>query len=535
MKSLYVSKVIVVTVLVGMLVGLSGLVTTAASEETIMIIGLSADPKSLGPTATDNDACVSYRVYSSLTQADKNFGPAPDLAQSWEVSEDSLTYTFYLNPTAKFHDGTPVTSEDVKFSILEVSAALVSVASRGLIPAIAGIDTPDDHTVVFRLNHAYPEFLNPYYGVGPRCTYIVKKADWEGTDYFTNPNNMEPIGSGPYKFVEWSKGSHIVLERWEEYWGEKPAVEKIVYRIINDPTAMTLAFENGEVDWIPYSAVASDVARLNALPGKMAEFHGVPCGDSISLRFNLRQEMFQDITVRRAFAYAINRERIPDLVYFGGALPATGQTMDTSFTNWWVNPAVDQVPYDPEMAKTMLDSAGYPVGSDGWRFHTTIRHSTMFAEDIYVAELVKADLANVGIEARIISLDYAAWIDQTFVTWNFDLNLSSLCSGPVPTALARFVTSNIVPVGWANDSGFSNFEFDELQRRQVSEVDTEQRLLYLYRMQQILVEDQPMVHLVHRNAASAWNSAKFVAEPEEFWKGGLGYFLMRLTAVKLAE
>lgn len=533
MKRLHVPKIVAVTLLVGMFVGLSGLVA-AAADATTMVIGLSAGPKSLGPTATDNDACVSYRVFSSLTQADKNFGAAPDLAQTWEVSDDYLTYTFHLNPAAKFHDGTPVTSEDVKFSMLEVNATLVHVSNRGLIPSIASIDTPDDHTVVFRLSQPYPEFLNPYYGVGPRCSYIMKKADWEGTDYFTNPNNLEPIGSGPYKFVEWVKGSHIILERWEDYWGEKPAIEKIVYRIINDPTAMTLAFENGEVDWIPYTVVASEVDRLNSLPGKAVAFHGVPCGDSIGLRFNLRKEMFQDITVRRAFAYAINRERIPELVYFGGAVPATGQIMDTAFNNWWYNPAVDQVPYDPEMAKTLLDNAGYPVGSGGWRFHTTLRHATFFPEDIFVAELVKADLAKVGIDAEIISLDYAAWIDQTFVTWGFDLNLSSLCSGPVPTAMGRFTTDNILPVGWANDAGFSNFEYDELHRRQTSEPDVEQRLVYLYRMQQILVEEQPMVHLVHKNAASAWNSAKFVAEPEELWKGGLGYFLMRLTTVELA-
>lgn len=533
MKGVHVSRVFMVTLLVGMFVGLIGL-AVAAAEATTLVVGLSADPKSLGPTATDNDACVSYRVYSSIVQSDKNFGPAPDLAQSWEVSDDYLTYTFHLHPAAKFHDGTPVTSEDVKFSVLEVAATLVHVAMRGLIPSIKSIDTPDDHTVVFHLSQPYPEFLNPYYGVGPRCSYVVKKADWEGTDFFTNPYNLKPMGSGPFKFVEWVKGSHIILERWEDYWGEKPVVKKIVYRIITDPTAMALAFENGELDWIPYTLAAPEVKRLSALPGKTAAFHGVPCGDSIGLRFNLRKEMFQDIAVRRAFAYAINRQRIPELVYFGGAVPATGQIMDTAFNHWWYNPNVNQVPYDPEMAKTLLDKAGYPVGADGWRFHTTIRHATFFPEDIHVAELVKADLANVRINAEIISLDYAAWIDQTFVTWNFDLNLSSLCSGPVPTAMGRFTTDNIKPVGWANDSGFSNFEYDELHRRQTAEPNAEKRKVYLDRMQEILVEEQPMVHLVHKNAASAWNSAKFVAEPEEFWKGGLGYFLMRLTAVKLA-
>jgi peptide/nickel transport system substrate-binding protein len=519
-----------VPLLAAILTGLIGF-TASANDAKTLVIGLSADPKSLGPTATDNDASVSFRVYSAITQSGKSFGPAPDLAQSWEASEDFLSYTFHLNPAAKFHDGTPVTSEDVKFSVMEVTNKLVHVSRRGLIPSIKSVETPDDHTIVFHLKQPYPEFLNPYYGVGPRNSYVVKKADWEGTDYLNNPNNLKPIGSGPFKFVEWVKGSHIILERWEDYWGKKPAVEKIVYRIITDPTAMALAFENGEVDWVPYTLAAPEVKRLNSVTGKEAEFHGVPCGDSISLRFNLRRERFQDINVRRAFVYAINRERIPDLVYFGGAVPATGQIMNSAFNAWWYNPNVKQVPYDPKMANTLLDKAGYPVGSDGWRFHTTLKHATFFPEDIHVAELVKADLAKVGVDAKIISLDYAAWIDQCFVNWDFDLNLSSLCSGPVPTAMGRFTTDNIVPVGWANDMGFSNLEYDKLHRLQTSETDRKQRLVYLYRMQEILVEEQPMVHLVHKKNSSAWNSAKFTAKPEEFWTGGLGYFLMRMSGV----
>ena len=106
----------VLACLVGLLIGLCGLVT-AAEEVSTLVIGLNADPKALGAPATNNDQCVTFRIYSAMTQSDKGFGPAPDLAQSWEVSADSLTYTFHLNPDAKFHDGTPVTSEDVEFSI----------------------------------------------------------------------------------------------------------------------------------------------------------------------------------------------------------------------------------------------------------------------------------------------------------------------------------------------------------------------------------------------------------------------------------
>jgi peptide/nickel transport system substrate-binding protein len=516
-------------VLVVLCIGAGSVV--AVSEPVTLVVGLSSDPKSLGPTATDNDACASYRVYSALTQAAEDFGPAPDLAQSWEVAADGLTYTFHLNPNAKFQDGSPVTAEDVRFSVMEVAPKLVSVANRGLIPSIGSAETPDQHTIIFHMKQPFPEAMNPYYGFGPRCSYVVKKADWEGTDYLANPRNLTPMGSGPYRFVEWVKGSHIIVERWEDYWGEKPAIERIVFRIISDPTAMALAFENGEVDWVPYSLVATEVEHLDSLPGKEAAFHGVPCGDSIGARFNVRKDLFKSVDVRRAFVYAVNRERIPGLVYAGGAVPAPGQINDTAFMHAWYDPNVAQVGYDPSMAAALLDRAGYPVGSDGWRFHITLKHSTQFPEDIHVAELVKADLAQVKIDAQIVTLDYAAWVDQTFVKWDFDVNLSSVCSGPVPTAMGRFTTSNIKPIAWANDTGWSNFEYDELHARQMKELDADVRWAYLSRMQHILVEQQPIAFLVHRKAASAWNSGKFSA-PDSFWKGGLGYFLTRETEVK---
>lgn len=504
--------------------------TAAIGAENSMVIGLNADAKTLGPPATNNDQCVTFRIYSALTQSDENFGPAPDLARSWEVSEDSLSYTFHLAADARFHDGTPVTSEDVEFSILEVNKALVSVAARGLVPAIESVDKPDAHTIIFHLTYAYPHALDPYYGFGPRCTTIVKKSDWEGTDYLMNPYNFDPIGSGPYKLAEWVRGSYIVLERWEEYWAEKPEIETIVYRIIPDASAMSLAVENGEVDWVPYTVAMSEVSRLDSVPGLTAAFHGTPCGDSISLRFNLRREPFDDIDVRRAIAYAINRDRIPDMVYYGGAVPAEGFVMETPFSSSWVNRDVRQVWYDPALANAILDAAGHPKGADGWRFSTTLHTTPYFPEDPYVAELVKADLAKVGISVKIVSLDYAAWLDETFVQWDFDISLSSLCSGPVPTAMGRLASANIRPVAWANDMDFRSTEFDVLLA--LHEKDPANYRKYVDRMQEILVERQPMVHLIHKLAASAWNSGKFSAKHPEFWYG-LGYFLMRMTDVTL--
>jgi len=504
----------------------------AASDATTIVVGLGADPRTLGPTATDNDSCVSFRVHSTLITTNGDWEPVPDLAQSWDISKDYLTYTFYLNPAARFHDGDPVTSEDVRFSILEVDKELCSLTQRALIPSIESVETPDEHTVIFHLKNPYPEMLDHMYGLGAHC-YILKKADYEGTDYFTNPRSFEPNGSGPFKFVEWVKGSHIVLERWEDYWGDKPAIERVVYRIIPDPVAMAVAFEKGEVDWVPYQLTPSQVKSLNSLPGKEAAFHGYPCGGTSNIQFNLRRELFQDIKVRRAFAAAINREKIAELAYFGGAIPAESFISKSPFTEWWFNPRAKQPPYDPEKAGTLLDEAGYPVLEGGWRFHITLLTNNFIIGNEDAAQLVKGDLAKVRINAEVVVHEYAAWVDRAFVTCDFDVDLTPFCSGPCPISLGWFTTDNIQPAPWTNNGAFSNEEYDTLHDRMISEGDQEKRKADLYRMQEILVEEQPLVYLIHRLSASAWNSNKFVGDA--FWRKGLGYLFMRFTAVQPAE
>lgn len=519
---------------VGMSIGLGGSIL-AAEENTTLTVGITADPRGLSPVfaCTYHDWVVGYRLYSSLFQADENFNPVPDLAESWEVSGDGLTYTFHLKRNATFHDGSPITSEDVEFSIMEVNLPLGSVCQRGPKTVIESVDTPDPHTIVFHLSAALPEFLNPHDGLGPHCSGILKKELYEGTDLLTNPYNFDPVGSGPYKFVEWVRGSHIVLDRYEGYHGELPAIERIVFRVFGDPIARALAFEKGEVDWVPFEMPASEVGSLNDLPGNSVFFHATPCADVPMLAFNMLNEPFNDKTVRKAVTAAIDKQKIVDLVYYGGAVAGTGFVGLTPFSAAWHNADAKQIEYDPELAAALLDQAGYPVKEDGWRFHFTLKYSTAYNEHVKMAELVKDDLKKIKVDAKIVSLDHAAWHAQVFENWDFDGSFIAYCTGPNPTTLKRLHTENIQPISWANCINFSNSEYDALFGLMISETDVEKRLRFTDRMQEILTEEQPAVYTVLRLNGTGIKEGLFTEEPKNVWI--FGYLWMHLDRIKLAH
>lgn len=525
---------IVVVLLLSMLIGLGGFVSVAG-EKTTLTIAITADPRGLNPifAATFHDWVVGWRLYSSLIQADENFQPVPDLAESWEVSPDSLVYTFHLKQNATFHDGSAITSEDVAFSV-EATLEHCSICARGLGSVIESIETPDPYTIVFYLSAPYPEFLNPYDGIGPHCSPVMKKELYEGTDLLTNPRNSDPIGSGPFKFVEWVRGSYIVLERYEGYHGQVPAIERIVFRILGDPMARALAFESGEVDWIPFETPASQVARLNSLPGNNVFFHGNPCGTALELGFNMRKEPFQDKSVRKALTAAIDKDKIANLVYFGeGADPGKQHVSLTSFSQWWYNPEAQQIGYDPELANAILDQAGYPVKEDGWRFRINLKHTTGYTEHLKVAELIKDDFKKIGVDLTIVSLDHAAWHEHVFKSWDFDTTLLPFCSGPTPPSMKRFHTTNILPISWANCVEFSNAEYDVLFNLMVSEIDVEKRLALVHRMQEILAEEQPVAFIVARKNATAIKEGLFTEEPEGGWV--LEYLWIHLNRMEFGE
>src|SRR5215218_900107 len=277
-----------------------------------MVIGAGNDPGQFNPgiTTAGGTHFVTGNIYNGLLMLDEAFNPMPDLAESWTAAPDGMSYTFNLARNVTWHDGQPFTSADVKFTFEEVLLKFHARTKAGLETVLAGIDTPDDYTVVMRFNQPSGPLLQRLDVVEAP---ILPKRIYAGTDIETNPANNQPIGTGPFKFAEYAKGDRVRLVRNESYFKPGlPYLDELVFRIIPQATTATLAFEQGEVDYL-ISVPGPDMTRLKAMPGvtiasTSAGSGGSNCQDT--LVYNLRRAPLSTPEVRQALAYAIDRERI---------------------------------------------------------------------------------------------------------------------------------------------------------------------------------------------------------------------------------
>src|SRR4051794_15000490 len=261
--------------------------------------------------------CVCGQIYDTLIKMDSKLQLAPSLAKSWEASADGLTYTFHLEPGVKWHDGRPFTSADVKYTFLELSGKQSSLA-RAAHKDIAAIETPDDLTVVIRMKAPDPAFF-PWAFCQPNFAQIFPKHIYEGTDPRSNPANFKPVGTGPFKFKEWVRGSHIVLERYPDYFHkDRIFIDRIVFQIIPDSGARQFALEKGDVDHLPYFALApASLEPLARARGTKVIDSVRPALGEIIAFFNVRQGPLANKDVRHAIAHAVDRDLLVKLALNG--------------------------------------------------------------------------------------------------------------------------------------------------------------------------------------------------------------------------
>ena len=468
------------------------------------IVGAGSDPTTLNLAISYNiiDTLAVSSVFSLLTKSDYSLNPRPDLAESWKVSEDGLTYIFSLVKNATWHDGKPFTSADVKFTFAEV---LNKHHPRGtvVLKAVDSIETPDPYTVIFKLKHPYDPLMK---FIGNEA-FIIPKHLYENTDVLKNPYNVKPIGTGPFIFKEWKKGSHITLERNPAYFRKGlPYVDKIVVKIVPDAASRMIAFESGEIDYLYYvNLPSSEISRFKNRPGFVVTSKGHEVGPSIMMIcFNLRKAPFNNLKVRQAIAHAIDRDYIEEKADYGLGKPAIGPI--ASATSWAFNPNVTKYDFNPKKAEQSLDEAGYPKGPDGIRFKTSLiadRGDFLYAKG---AEIIRDNLAKIGISVDLKLMDRASMVDATYVRWDFDMQVHGLGTGPDPAiAVARtYVSTNIKPVPFANASGYSNKEVDDLFALAEKAPTVKKRAEYYYKVQEILVKDLPYFWISEYGLNSAW-------------------------------
>lgn len=254
-------------------------------------VALSAEPITLNPGISNSqfDGFVTAKIFEGLVYLDEKLQAVPGLAESWTASADNKTWTFRLRRNVKWHDGKPFTSADVKFTIEQVLLPLHPLG-RTTLGAIEALETPDPHTVVIRKKSSNVLLSPPFIALNALSAAIVPRHVYEGSDIRNHKANVAPVGTGPFKFKEWVKGSHIELVRFDEYFKPgRPYLDRVVFKFVPDVGAAIAALEKGEIDYVPRWVPLGDIARLKARQGiEVSTVGGIALAQTRWMTFNVR-------------------------------------------------------------------------------------------------------------------------------------------------------------------------------------------------------------------------------------------------------
>jgi len=454
-----------------------------SGDDQTVVIGLSSDPMSFNPNASadDDGYNIFQNIYNRLYKVNNNQEVVPDLAYEHEVSEDGLELTFHLHEGVKWHDGEDFTAEDVQFTfetIIEEKGQ-----ASGSLTSVDEITAPDDNTVVFHLNKPDSSLLGniAWYG-----TFIMPKHIYEGTDWTDNPANQDPVGTGPFTFVEHEKGVNVTIQKNEDYFGDVPKIDRVIYSIIPDANTAIQALSNGELDILGITAPFSEMSKLKE--NDQYDYGELIWPARFQIALNQEDENFSKLEVRQAVTYGIDKEKVVST-----ALKGNGQVSKTGMVPAYENVLnTDDVfpDRDVEKGRQLLEDAGYEADGDGVYFSTTL--DVMSGEPYEdIAAVIKESLGEIGIDVSINIMEIAAWTDKVWTNKNYEFSLLGGYQGPGPAGLHGRFSSD----GSMNIYNYSNEELDQNLIDAFAQVSEEDSAPYYKEAQRIIVEDIPMVPL----------------------------------------
>jgi peptide/nickel transport system substrate-binding protein len=452
---------------------------------------------------------VATKMFDGLVEYDFNLKPQPSLAESWDVAPDGKTITFHLRANVKFHDGQPFTSDDVRFSIMDV---LKKHHPRGqaTFRELTEVETPDPLTAVFKLRNPAPYMMM---ALSSYESPILPKHVYGAGDILNQSAANQPIGTGPFKFVEWRRGEYMRLDRNPKYWKpEQPYLDRIVARFINDSATRTAAIEGGEAHIAGFGALPfNDVKTLEKLPSLVVTTKGYEMQSPIvELDFNTRTPPFDNVKVRQAVSYALNRKFVIDNIWFGFGKPATGPISSNFATSGiYTSDVVSyNVPNGKEIANKLLDQAGYPRNADGTRFEI-IHDITPYGEEWQrFGEFVQQELAQIGVKASLRYQDVPTWLKRVYTDYDFSLTSNWIQTLADPAiGVHRLYHSNQIRRGtvFVNDSGWSTPTTDRLMDSAAVEADPVKRNELYHELQKLIVEGSPLVFVEELQFATVYN------------------------------
>ncbi|MCA9837555.1 MAG: ABC transporter substrate-binding protein [Trueperaceae bacterium] len=499
----------------------------ALAQGTVRI-GWAGSPDTLNPgTAVLSEAFTLFDlVYDSLFNLELDGSIQPELVDTYEVSEDGTVWTFKLHEGAMFHDGEPLTAADVAFSLDYYKANEDFPFANGYTSYFDSIEAADDSTVLVTLSEAIPNMLSQllYLYILPEHIWSSYPAGSAATEF----ENLEMIGSGPFKMTEYKQGEYVRLSANKDHYAKAPNIDEIVFQTFGSQDVLVQALRTGQVDMItemPNTAVVS----LRNDPN-IELVIGAPLSPSVrDIIFNVTNSdtcpaddgicsghpALLDLNVRQALAHATDKLQIIDVALLGLGTPGTGLIMDGM--GEWFNSSLEDYVYDPEAANKLLDDAGYldsngdgvremPDGSRDLSFRFYWPNDVIEAPR--VAELLSQMWGDIGVKLELQALDPDALTSVCCPSFDFDIIMWGWSSDPDPGFMLSVLTSDEIPTG-TSETGYSNPEYDELYAAQATELDPAKRQEIVWQMQAIMLRDLPYIIPYYQQQVQAFRTDRF--------------------------
>jgi peptide/nickel transport system substrate-binding protein len=443
----------------------------------VLTAHLGSEQRILNPAlrASTGVYLITSKIMEALVDLDSSGNPAPVLAASWEATPDGKTVTFKLRQGVTWHDGKPFTAADVQYTAIEMWKKHLNYGTQ-LQQYLEAVDTPDPHTAVFRYSRPMP--LNLLLRALCDLGYIAPRHVFEGTNILENPANTAPIGTGPFKFVQYERGQFIIAERNPNYWRKDfPYLDRVVWRVITDKSAVAAALETGQIQLSSYNGLSlSDLDRLKEDDRFEVSTRGIEANAfNNTLEFNTRRKELSDVRVRRAIAHAIDVEFFIENFLYGQAKPATGPIPSSSPA--FYPGGTPPYPFDKKKSAALLDAAGYKPGADGTRF-TLKLVPIMNGEDVpLLATFIQQSLAEIGIKVEIVQLDIAGALTTVYRDWNFDLATGwhQYRGDPAVSTTVWYRSGSPKGAPWTNQWGWQSDKIDQLIDQAATEIDPAKR------------------------------------------------------------
>jgi len=421
---------------------------------------------------------IDTLLFDDLLTRDEHLNVQPQLAERWEIP-DPKTYIFHLHHGVKFHDGRPLTSRDVKWTFDSLLEGKIRSTKAAVYRLVDRIEAPDDFTVVFHLKEPFTPLL---WNLSDGAMGIVPYGTLSGP----------LIGSGPFRFVSAEQDKEVLIERNDDYWGQKPKLQRVRFTVVPDTTTRALELRKGSAD-IALNALTGDLVLALEKEPTLQVLHA-PGTVLWYLAFNTRDPTLRDPRVRQALAYALDRRPLIHYLLRDFARPADSLLPPES---WAYNPQVARYDYSPERARELLEAAGYPA-VNGVRFHLTMKTGTEESTRL-LAAVLQQQLREVGIVLDIRTFEFATFFADV-TRGAYQMHSLRWVGGNEDPDIFEYVfhSNKFTPKG-ANRTYYSNARVDALIDQARSRLDQETRKRLYGEVQEILAQDLPYIELWYQD------------------------------------